>query len=55
MHWLKGKKTYIGAIAAGLVIALESAGVLDAEVAGYALALIVAWTGIAIRGAIKKP
>jgi hypothetical protein len=55
IEFLKGKKTVLGAVAFGVLQALHTAGQVNDEVYGYLVALIVAWTGIAIRNAIKKP
>jgi hypothetical protein len=52
--WLSGKKTIIGAVAFGAIQAVHTAGQITDEVYGYLVALVVAWTGVAIRSAIKK-
>lgn len=54
MNWLSGKKTYIG-IVAGLIIGLlYELDVLGSEIAGTLGALVLAWTGVAVRLAISK-
>jgi hypothetical protein len=49
--WLKGKKTYIGLIAATLYAILVQAGVLPNEEAIWGLILL--WTGVSFRAAIS--
>lgn len=53
---LKGKKTFLGSIAAGLLIlarTLFPEQVTD-EIVGVFAALIVTWTGVSFRLAVKK-
>ena len=54
MEWFKGKKTMLGSIAGGLVIALIGLNVIDDEVGTVLLGLIATWTGISLRLAVKK-
>lgn len=54
MAWLKGKKTILGSIAGGLVIVAWSLGLIDQQTAGTLLGIVAAWTGVALRLAIKE-
>lgn len=54
IEFLRGKKAYIGFIAYGILHALYTAEQVSDEVYGHLLALIVAWTGVAVRLAIAK-
>ena len=52
MDWLKGKKTIIGCVAAGVLVAIHGMGYVDDQTAQMIAAAILAWTGIALRLAV---
>lgn len=54
MELLKGKKSYIIAVALGLVVALHAAGVLSDEAYQLLLGLLGAGGVAAIRSALPK-
>ncbi|MFQ5591312.1 MAG: hypothetical protein ACE5HE_09135 [Phycisphaerae bacterium] len=53
MGFLKGKKTMIGSVAAGLLVIAFSLGLIDEKLAGLLAGLVTAWTGVALRLAIR--
>jgi hypothetical protein len=54
MEWLKGKKTMIGAIAAGVLVAAHAMGWVDDQAAQMIAAAILTWTGVSLRMAVGK-
>lgn len=54
MTWLNGNKTYLGFIGLGIVGLLTSQSWISNETAGAIAAVLTAWTGVAIRHAMKK-
>ena len=53
MDWLRGKRTIIGSLAAGVLTVLYSLNVIDEQLAGVLAGLIVTWTGVSMRLAVK--
>lgn len=53
MEFLKGKKTIIGSIAGAVVTVAWSLGLIDDATAKMLLGIVVAWTGVSLRLAIK--
>ncbi len=53
-NWMNGNKTYLGMISAGLLGILYSQGWISDQVAATSASIITAWTGIAVRSAVKK-
>jgi hypothetical protein len=54
MKWLTGKKTIIGSVATGAIIIVSSLNLLDEQVVKVLLGLVVAWTGVSLRLAVKQ-
>ena len=56
MKWLNGKKTFLGATAAGLLILARTwfPEHVTNELVGTFGAMIVTWTGVSYRLAVKK-
>ena len=54
MNWLTGKKTYIGAIAGGVIIIASTLGWIDETTTGVLLGLVATWTGVSMRNAIGR-
>lgn len=52
--WLRGRKTYLGMIAAGVLGISWSCGLIDDRVAETLAVLIATWTGISFRAAVGK-
>lgn len=51
---IDGVKTYLGMIAYAAVKIAVVRGWIDASVESWAMPVIYAWTGIAVRSAMKK-
>lgn len=54
MKWLRGKRTILGSIAAGVVVIISSLNLVDEQVAGTLLGVIVTFTGVSLRLAVGK-
>jgi len=54
LTFLKGKKTYLGLIAAGILGLSWSYGLVDEKVAETIAIFIATWTGISLRSAMSK-
>jgi hypothetical protein len=54
MKFLDGYKTYLGAIAWGTIKIAVARGWMTADAAAVILPVVYAWTGIAVRSALKK-
>ena len=54
MGWLKGKKTVLGSVAAGAPVIAHSLNLLDSQTAEIIAGVIVAWTGVSLRPALKN-
>lgn len=54
LAFLKGKKTYLGMIAAGILGLSWSYGLIDDKVAESLSIFIATWTGISLRAAMPK-
>lgn len=54
MKWLNGYKTHLGFIVLGLIGIACMQGWISQELAATAASIVGAWTGIAIRSAMKK-
>jgi len=52
MKWIDGNKTYLGMIAYGIVMVIES--VKPGTVPAWVLPLVLTWTGLSVRHAMKK-
>ena len=51
---IDGYKTHIGVIAGAILGAVYSLGMVDEATAGVIASIVAAWTGVAIRDAIRK-
>jgi len=54
MKWFDNYKTIIGSVAGGLLVVAHSMGYLDGETFGVLAGLILTFTGVSLRLAIKK-
>lgn len=52
--WLKGNKTYLGAIGWGILGISHAQGWISDVTAETIAAFLIAWTGVALRAAWKK-
>jgi len=54
MNWLKGKKTYIVALVAGVLAAAVQLGFIDVALSNQVLLFVVSTLGVTLRMAIAS-